>query len=319
MNKQNRHTSLPIDLRDNVQPHLHTQHQRSGRGRWLIATGLLMGLLLTLVFSIALSQQNQTAQAANDAEQPEYLNAPALQATGTLGAIIGTSVPDDAARATLEAAIQSEIDAAVQATFIALTPTVTPLPTTAPVDTTFLAANPFLGPEDAPITIVEFSDYNCGFCGRFHAQTLEPLLEQYEGYVKFVYREYPIIGGQQSADIGAAAQCVGFQGKYWEFSDRIWANRTSAERPQITGDLITEWANEVEVDFDEFLTCLEEGQGFEIVIADFEAGREYNITGTPTFFINGERLVGAQPLEVFQQVIDRQLRDLGIEPPSAES
>jgi protein-disulfide isomerase len=273
-----------------------------------------LALLLSAVFLFG-SDDNNVAVAG---EQPAhgFMDVrPDMQTTATLGAILNTQVPDGDARATLDAAIQTEIDAAVQATFIALTPTATLPPTAAPIDTTFTEDNPTLGPEDAPITIVEFSDYFCGFCGRFHSQTLQPLLDHYGDLVRFVYREYPIIGGQQSADVGAAAQCAGFQGKYWEFSDLIWENRTSPERPAIDGNLLTEWANEVELDFDEFATCIEEGRGFEIVLADFEAGRDYEITGTPTFFINGVRFVGAQPLENFQNIIDAELRELGIEPP----
>lgn len=282
----------------------------------LLAIVLLGGLLLLVGTVFVFGADESNIAAANEQPEHGFMEVrPDMQATGTLGAILETRVPDSNQRATLEAAIQAEIDAAVQATFIALTPTATLPPTPAPVDTTFTEENPVLGPEDAPITIVEFSDYFCGFCGRFHAQTLQPLLDHYGDLVRFVYREYPIIGGQQSADVGAAAQCAGFQGKYWEFSELIWENRTSSERPPIDGNLITQWANEVELDFDEFAVCIEEGRGFEIVLADFEAGRAYEITGTPTFFVNGVRFVGAQPLEAFQNLIDSQLRELGIEPP----
>lgn len=280
----------------------------------------LFGALVLMLGAVFLFGTGDSDIVAAD-EHPEtgFLDLrPDMQATGTLGAILDEQVTDAEQRATLDAAIQAEIEAAVRATFIALTPTATLPPTAAPITETFVDANPVLGPADAPITIVEFSDYFCGFCGRFHAQTLEPLLAHYGDLVRFIYREYPIIGGQQSADVGAAAQCAGFQDKYWEFSDLIWQNRTSSERPPIDGNLITQWANDVELDFDEFVACIEEGRGFEIVLADFEAGRAYEITGTPTFFINGVRFVGAQPLEAFQNLIDSQLREMGIEPPARE-
>lgn len=309
--------SLPIDLSNPVIGRKSNAPRRSSRPKLLLVIGLSVAALILVGFTMVGNEGRTVAEgaASNDNGLPEGYNSVAAQATGTLGSLIGTSVPDESQRATIEAAIQSEINAAVQATFMALTPTVTPLPTNVPVAESFTTNNPVLGPEDAPITIVEFSDYNCGFCGRFHAQTLTPLLQHYGDLVRFVYREYPIIGGQVSADIGAAAQCAGEQDKYWEYSDLIWANRTSQERPEITGETLTTWANEVGLNFDQFLACLEEGRGFEVVIADFEAGRAYNITGTPTFFINGERFVGAQPLEAFQAIIDRQLLEMGIEPP----
>ncbi|PJF43720.1 MAG: hypothetical protein CUN55_07690, partial [Phototrophicales bacterium] len=178
--------------------------------------------------------------------------------------------------------------------------------------------NPFLGPEDAPITIVEFSDYNCGFCGRFHSTTLDPLLEHYGDLVKFVYREYPVIGGQNTADIGAAAQCLNEQNLYWEFTELVWQNQTSPNRVQIDGNVLGDYAEQVGADTDALLECLESGRGFDVVLADFEAGRAFNITGTPTFFINGERFVGAQPIEAFFNIIDRKLLEQGIEPPARD-
>ncbi len=210
----------------------------------------------------------------------------------------------------------ASVQAAVQETFEALTPPATAIPTNVPVSETFTASNPVLGPEDAPITIVEFSDYLCPYCGRFHIDTLDPLLEHYDGLVRFVYREYPIIGGQTSVAVGAAAQCANLQGKYWPYADLIWENQTSSERQAWSEELLMGFAEQIDLGSTAFTACLEDESGVNVVIADYEQGREYNITGTPTFFINGEKLVGAQPFENFRQVIDRQLREQGIEPPA---
>lgn len=210
----------------------------------------------------------------------------------------------------------ASVEEAVQATFRALTPTATPLPTRAPVSETVAEHNPFRGPEDAPVTIVEFSDYQCPFCARFHEETLEPLLEHYGDLVRFVYREYPIIGGQSSANAGAAAQCAGLQGQYWAYTDLIWANQVSQQPRPLDNALLTEFAETVELDMDTFNACLADGTGFDLVVADFEAGRDFDFRATPSFFINGQPFTeGAAPLARFIEVIDAELRAQGIEPP----
>lgn len=285
----------------------------SRRRSMIIFTGLsIVGLLVVLVASLLAAAPSQADQLPNSGLRAEQ----GVLATGTLDVLLGTAVPDSDVRATIEAAIDDEINAAIISTFIALTPTATSLPTDVPITETFVDSNPFLGPDDAPITIVEFSDYNCGFCGRFHATTLDPLLEHYGDLVKFVYREYPVIGGQNTADIGAAAQCLNEQDLYWEFTDLIWENQISPNRVSLDGTSLGDFANQVGADTDELLACLEAGRGFEVVLADFEAGRAFNITGTPTFFINGELFVGAQPIEAFFNIIDRKLIELGIDPPA---
>ena len=208
----------------------------------------------------------------------------------------------------------SGVAAAVNETLFALTPPPTAQPTNVPVQLTVAEYNPYLGPEDAPITMVEFSDYWCSFCGRFHTQVLEPLLEHYDDNVKFVYREYPVIGAQQSATIGSSAQCANLQGKYWEFVDLVWTN-TTGDRLPLDAEILASYATIVQLDAEEYEACLEAEIGINNVNSDYTKGLEYDITGTPTFFINGERHVGAQPIEYFMDVIDRQLLDLGIQPP----
>jgi protein-disulfide isomerase len=183
------------------------------------------------------------------------------------------------------------------------------------VQLTVAEHNPYQGPEDAPITMVEFSDYWCSFCGRFHSQVLEPLLAHYGDNVKFVYREYPVIGGQSSVTIGSSAQCANLQGKYWEFTELVWTN-TTGDQLALDDDILASYATIVELDLEAYEACLNTGTGLNYVNADYTQGREYEITGTPTFFINGERHVGAQPIEYFMDVIDRQLEEMGIDPPA---
>lgn len=279
---------------------------------------LLLPILISIFGSFILvltlfTTNNAAATSITTHNQASY-----QQATGTLDIILATAFPDNTeAQATTYAIIQTQVYSAVQSTLVALTPSPTPLPTNVPIDLTFTEHNPRLGPEDAPVTIVEFSDYQCPYCGRFHSNTLQPLLDHYGDLVQFIYREYPIIGGQSSADAGAAALCANQQNQYWSFADLIW--EATANRESLTSETLTNFAIQLELDMLAYTVCVESGEGIDMVVIDYQAGRDFAITGTPTFFINGEKLVGAQPIEVFMSVIDRKLQEKGIEPPTTPS
>lgn len=165
--------------------------------------------------------------------------------------------------------------------------------------------DPALGPEDAPITIVEFSDFRCGFCGRFHQETFEPLMAQYEGQIRFVYRDFPVVGGEVAA---LASECADDQDVYWEYHDILFNNQRNVDLS--SEDALVDLVSEIDgVDVDAFSTCLADREHQQEIVNDFNDGRSYGITGTPTFFINGRRLVGAQPLLNFQAVIDEILAE----------
>ncbi len=162
--------------------------------------------------------------------------------------------------------------------------------------------DPVLGDEDAPITIVEFSDFRCGYCGRFHTQTFRPLLDQYAGQIKFVYRDFPVVGGDRAA---LAAECADEQGAFWEYHDILFENQSSLTSDEALIDL----ASGLEIDMDEFSACLANDEFADEIRADFEDGLAYGVRGTPAFFVNGRALIGAQPLAAFQQVIDQLLEE----------
>jgi protein-disulfide isomerase len=271
----------------------------------------VLGAMVSYIVTDPNDEDNDpvTSVSANDGQNNDGSNAVAISdaVEATVVALAGDLSPGGDAAA---------INAAVQATFIALTPTATPPPTRVPVSETFYDHNPSLGPDDAPVTLVEFSDYLCPFCARFHTQTLDPLLEHYDGLVRFVYREYPIIGGQASGNLSIAAKCVGLQDKYWEFTDLIWENQASDERRQPDDELIIEFAETIGVDIDQMNACIADGTGLAMVQEDFDAGRTWGINATPGFFVNGNRFTqGAVPIESFVQLIDAALREQGIEPP----
>ncbi len=170
--------------------------------------------------------------------------------------------------------------------------------------------DPIMGAEDAPITIVEFSDFNCGFCGRFANDTLQRLLTDYEGQIRFVYRDMPIIGGQNSVETAIAAECADDQGQFMGFHNLLFSDTAARTREDFIG-----FANELGLDEATFTTCLDDPAKSDEVLLDLLDGQALGITGTPAFYINGRFISGAQPYEIFKTVIDRELERAGIDVP----
>lgn len=165
--------------------------------------------------------------------------------------------------------------------------------------------DPFFGSEDAAITIVEFSDFYCSFCGRFADQTLPRLREEYGDRIRFVYRDMPIIGGQASVQAAIAANCAENQGKFWEFHDALFANNGARDRAAFVS-----FASEMGMDTAAFETCLDDRAMADEVTLDLLDGQALGITGTPAFYINGRFVSGAQPFETFALLIDAELNKL---------
>ncbi|WP_371816010.1 DsbA family protein [Nitrosopumilus sp. K4] len=177
--------------------------------------------------------------------------------------------------------------------------------------------DPVRGNPDAPITIIEFSDFQCPFCARFHVQTLPLLLENYidSGKVKLVYRDFPIQSIHPNAMPAAvAAECADDQGKYWQYHDRLFENQNQWSGLD-TIDAIAvfgQYALDLELNQQEFNTCLNGGKYVNEIKKDLDDGREYGVSGTPGFFIGNDKLgyielKGAQPFESFKKVLDSQL------------
>jgi protein-disulfide isomerase len=170
--------------------------------------------------------------------------------------------------------------------------------------------DPSFGPEDAPVTIVEFSDFYCTYCTRFATETLPRLQERYGDQLRFVYRDLPIIGGQASVDAAVAGNCAHDQDKFWEFHDLLFANNAARGR-----DTYISFAGELGMDADAFATCLDDPTKVDEVMLDYVDGQTLGITGTPKFYINGKVISGAQPYDTFALVIDAELTKAGITPP----
>ena len=182
-------------------------------------------------------------------------------------------------------------------------PTPSPSPSPSPagdVDINLEGART-LGDPNAPVIMVEWSDFRCPFCQRFWEQTLPTLKEEYieTGQVFFVYKDFPVVGGEGEA---LASWCAEEQGMFWEFHDVLFENLQQGS-PQN----FERWAGELGMDTAEFRECFESERYAQNVARDAQEGRAFGVTGTPGFYINGELVAGAQPLQAFQQVIESQL------------
>jgi len=165
-----------------------------------------------------------------------------------------------------------------------------------------VAGAPFRGPATAPVTIVEFSDFQCPYCKQV-VPTLAQLLSRYGEKVKLVFRDFPIDGlHPQARKAAEAARCAHDQGKFWEYHDALFTNSPSANPEQLKT-----YAQRVGLDLPSFERCLGGGSHAAAVQKDIEEGTRLGVTGTPAFFVNGELISGAQPLESFVRVIEREL------------
>jgi len=163
--------------------------------------------------------------------------------------------------------------------------------------------DPSIGPVDAPVTIVEFSDFTCPYCQQWHLEVFQSVLDRYPDQIRFVYKDFPVVGGGRAGFLGAqAAHCAEEQGAYWDFHNSLFSGAyviDSAGVDQVAADL--------GLDLDPFKECMVEGRYAEEVRDDFNYGVSLGVTSTPSFFINGIPLIGAQPLENFAQIIDSEL------------
>ncbi|MGH2536358.1 MAG: DsbA family protein [Candidatus Promineifilaceae bacterium] len=166
-----------------------------------------------------------------------------------------------------------------------------------------------LGEAEAPITIVEFTDYQCPFCQRHFAETLPQLTEQYisTGVVRYVIKDMPLNSiHPQAAEAAEAARCADDQGAYLEMHDTLF-ERQREWSGQAPTEIFVNFAEELGLDAAAFRACLTSGQHEAAVNADLRQGAELGITGTPTFFLNGNMLSGAQPYAVFERAISELL------------
>ena len=158
-----------------------------------------------------------------------------------------------------------------------------------------------LGPAEAPVTVVEFSDFQCPFC-RGVVPTLKRLAARYPDRVRLVFRDFPIPALHPDALLAhQAARCAGEQGQFWPYHDLLF------ERTNLDVASLKQYASDLKLNGQKFAECLDSGRSRAAIDADIEEGTRLGVSGTPTFFVNGRPLVGNLPLAVFQRAIEREL------------
>jgi protein-disulfide isomerase len=172
--------------------------------------------------------------------------------------------------------------------------------------------DPVMGSPDAPVTIVEYSEYLCPYCRRFVLETLPLIEEEYidTGKVKLIFRDFPV-HGQPAVLIAMVAECAADQGKFWEMHMFLWERYEEWSQSQDILATFQGYAEELGMDTEEFTSCLQEGTVVERIIEDYNIGVQDGVSATPAFLINGTAVRGALPFEEFQKVIDEKLAESG--------
>jgi len=164
------------------------------------------------------------------------------------------------------------------------------------------ATDPTVGNKAAPITLIEFADFQCPFCGRV-APTIKKVQETYGEKIRLVWKDFPLTQiHPQAFKAGEAAHCAGDQGKYWEYHDRLFANQQS-----LMPDDLKKHAEALGLDAGKFASCLDTSKYGERVRDGVAQGTRLGVNSTPMFYVNGRILSGAQPYEAFVAVIDEEL------------
>lgn len=164
--------------------------------------------------------------------------------------------------------------------------------------------NPAIGPKDAPVKVVEFTDYQCPFCGKARP-TVNQMLNEYKGKVRYVLRDFPLSFHKDAMKAHESARCAGEQDKYWEMNKKLFSDQTA-----IKIDDLKKYAGELKLDMKKFDECLDSGKFTKVVQENQAYGETVGVSGTPAFFINGRMISGARPFASFKEIIDDELRDL---------
>lgn len=170
----------------------------------------------------------------------------------------------------------------------------------------FIDDDAMIGDPNAPVTIVEFSDYECPFCTKFYTESLPKIKSEYidKGLVNLIYRDNPLSFHPNAYPAALAAECVrdqlGDQG-YFDMHDKLFDGNS------LSASTLEAYAGELGADLTEYTACMDEDRFEDEIRADINAAHSVNLTGTPSFIVNGVVIEGAQPYEVFEQVIETEL------------
>ncbi len=163
--------------------------------------------------------------------------------------------------------------------------------------------DPMKGSKNAKVTVIEFTDYQCPFCGRARP-TVKQIVKDYGDKIRYVLRDFPLDFHPFAKKAAEAADCAGEQGKYWEYSEILWDKQGNLEV-----ESLKKYAGQLNLDQKKFEECLDSGKMTAEVNKDIQDGAAVGVTGTPTFFINGQLITGARPIEQFKEIIDQEIKD----------
>jgi protein-disulfide isomerase len=286
--------TAPLNSQDMLPP-------RNPRSRALLY-GLGITFLAVFVFAFLLTLSSSSNNLTENDVRQIVAEAVGTQiAAAPVNNTSGDSISSDQ--------LQQLVNNAVGTQIATLIPTSTPIPPTPTLIPRGVAEDddPFQGPADAPVVIVEFSDFQCGFCGRWYKETLPQILAAYPTQVKFVYRDFTIFG-QESVRAATAADCANEQGKFWEMHNRLFDRLENQENTPLNDDTFISYAGELGLDTAAFSECLASDRYVNEVMADYSAAQKYGLQGTPGFVINGVvYTMGAQPFQVFDTIIQTEL------------
>ena len=163
------------------------------------------------------------------------------------------------------------------------------------------SSHPTLGPKDAPVKVIEFADFQCPFCKRSE-EAVKAIREKYGDRIELVYMDFPLSFHPHAMPAANAARCANAQGKFWPFHDALFADQSKLEPADLKAT-----AKKLGLDSAKFDACFDKNQYSPAIENDLEEGHRLNVNGTPTFFIDGRELVGAQPTESFTSIIDEEM------------
>lgn len=176
-----------------------------------------------------------------------------------------------------------------------------------------LAGNgPMLGNPDAPVTVIEFADFQCPFCGRYFKNVEPQLLDRYvkTGKVKFIYRDFAFLG--EESEWGAeAARCANDQGKFWQYHDYLFNHQSGENSGAFAKENLKQFARALGLVSVSFDACLDSEKYLKAVQNDTDAGRSFGVGGTPTTFVNGQAVSGAVPFSDIAAVVEAALKKTG--------
>lgn len=239
----------------------------------------------------------------------DYFEARDLEFHDLPGVVIGGHVIQDGVDAEkldtiIDAMLQEKETGSLPDTVVTVTPSPTP-------DTDFEPESvSVMGSPDAPVTIVEFTDFQCPFCRRYDQETLSQIKDNYveSGKVRYVLKHFPLTQiHPQAVSAAIAVECAGEQGKFWEMHDKLFEEQQQWSGKDDAASVFKGFAKDLGLDEKDFDACVTEERYKDKVMANQKEGVAAGVRGTPAFFINGQFVSGAQPYEVFQQIIEQAL------------